>query len=111
MITCGNFTKTTAGVDSWKSLTNSAELQDNCNQEGFNIEKKNKYDVNGYMNLRIGLVTNNQNNCLSCDTCVGFGISVQGCDADLRNTTCGHMAICGKFNNKDISGFGYIFVQ
>ena len=78
---------------------------------GFNIENKTEYDVNGYMNLRIGFVANNQNDCLSCDSCIGFGISVQGCDGDVRSTTCGHMAICDKFGNPGTAGFGYIFVQ
>ena len=36
------------------------------------------------MNLRIGFVANNQNDCLSCDSCIGFGISVQGCDGDVK---------------------------
>ena len=107
----GGSSTTQVSKNTWKSLISSAMLQPNCNQQGFNLEKKNRYDKDGYMNVRIGFVANNQNDCASCDSCIGFGISVQGCEGDIRKTTCGNIAICGKLDEIDTATFGYIFVQ
>jgi hypothetical protein len=63
------------------------------------------------MNIRIGVVASNEENCDSCDSCIGFGTSVSGCENDVRNTTCGSMAFCNYMNNKNTAAFGYILVQ
>ena len=116
MIAGGYFTATTVGKNAWKSLIKDSYLQDYCNQEGFNIVTKNKfykYRI-AYNNVRIGLVANNQNDCESCDSCIGFGTSVHGCDGDVRNTSCGNIMTyyCTKLeNNKYTAAFGYILVQ
>ncbi|CAB4001209.1 Hypothetical predicted protein, partial [Paramuricea clavata] len=74
MIASGHFTATTVGKNGWKSLIKDSYLQDYCDQEGFNIVTKNKFwDYKfAYNNVRIGLVANNQKDCESCDSCIGF---------------------------------------
>ena len=105
----GTFKETTFGKEAWKSLIDGSSLQDYCNVEGFNIQMNDGSQK--YMNIRIGLVANNQDNCGSCDSCIGFGTSVSGCGNDVRSTTCGNMAVCNHLSNKNTAAFGYILVQ
>ncbi|CAB4042953.1 Hypothetical predicted protein [Paramuricea clavata] len=111
----GTFKETNFGKEAWKSLIDGSSLQKNCNREGFNIVTKNNVDryAFAYNNVRIGLVANNQESCGSCDSCIGFGTLVRGCDGDVRNSACGNiMAFCtDPKNDKDTAAFGYILVQ
>ena len=108
----GTFKGTTFGKEAWKSLIDGSSLQENCNEEGFNMHMNYAiYQWRWYMNIRIGLVANDQNNCDSCNSCIGFGTSVSGCGDDVRSTTCGNMAVCNQLNNKNTAAFGYILVQ
>ncbi len=116
VIADGKFSETNAGKEVWKSLIDGSALQENCNKEGFNVQvKNNAYEV-AYVNVRVGLVANNQKNCYSVDSTIGFGTSVRGCgacrdDGKVRNTTCGNISFCGKINNTNTAAFGYILVQ
>ena len=109
VIAGGVFENKSVGKEKWLSLMNGSLLEECCNKEGFNI------NVTGYsvahLKVRIGIIANNENECNSCDSCIGFGTSVRGCDGDTRKTTCGNIAICNKLNNKNTTAFGYIFVQ
>jgi hypothetical protein len=109
----GTFKGTTFGKEAWKSLIDGSSLQENCDEEGFNIQAAYTLNEWGswYMKIRIGLLANNQNDCDSCNSCIGFGTSVRGCEDDVRSTTCGNMAVCGQLNNKNMAAFGYILVQ
>ncbi len=117
VIAPGTFQDTNIGKEAWKSLYDGSRFQENCNKEGFNIESINpNTGEKSYMKVRIGFVANNQEHCESCDTCVGFGTAARGCwnyndDGTVRNTTCGYVAICGHYNNKNTAAFGYILVQ
>ncbi|XP_028396194.1 uncharacterized skeletal organic matrix protein 5-like [Dendronephthya gigantea] len=107
----GSFKKTSVGKKKWKSLIDGSDLQKNCNREGLSINIR--YVAPGYstyVRVRIGIVANNQNDCRSCDSCIGFGTSAR-CNDDIRNTTCGNMAVCDKLNNKNTPAFGYILVH
>jgi hypothetical protein len=109
----GTFKKTTVGKEAWKSLIDGSSLQENCNEEGFNIQRNYMFfSWQWYMNIRIGLVANNENDCDTYDSCIGFGI-VRGCWGHVRSTTCGaeNMANCVQLNNKNTAAFGYILVK
>jgi hypothetical protein len=107
----GTFKETTFGKEAWKSLIDGSSLQEHCNEEGFNIQGVYpSFLWQRNMNIRIGLVANNENHCGSCDSCIGFGISVGGCLGVIRSTTCGNM-VCRLANNKNTAAFGYILVQ
>ena len=107
----GNFRETSAGRDQWKSLIDGSSLQPNCNREGFNF--KRKLGSGFYLKTRIGFAANNQNNCKSPDSCIGFGTSAVGCHLTL-STTCGNLVMCGQnhnLDNKDTAAFGFILIQ
>jgi hypothetical protein len=111
------FKTTTAGKKAWTSLiVDDSSLQRNCNLEGFNIKKKNIFRMRSYINARIGIVANDQNDCKSCNSCIGFGITARGCggkfdDGKVKTSTCGNIAICGNLKNQNTAAFGYILVQ
>ncbi|XP_028396124.1 uncharacterized skeletal organic matrix protein 5-like [Dendronephthya gigantea] len=95
----GQFRATTAGRAAWKSLIAESSLQLNCNKEGFNVLRVTNNKI------RIGIVANEQNNCNSCDSWLGFGTTING-------KTCGNFAVHSPDNgDKDLVTFAYILVQ
>ena len=109
VIADGDFKNVNVGKDKWLSLMDGSLLQHNCNKEGFNINTPGY--ASAHLKVRIGIIANNENDCESCDSCIGFGTSVRGCDGKIRKTTCGNIAICGQLNNTNTPAFGCIFVQ
>ena len=107
LIADGNHRSTSLGRDTWKSLIGSkASLQYNCNRKGFNAKSDSKQNSKA----RIGILSNNENECQSCDSRIGFGT---GGDPDDSNT-CGNEALAKyKADNSDkhIKAMGYILVQ
>ena len=110
VIADGVFKNTTVGKNRWLSLMDGSRLQELCGTEGFNINVPG-YGPNANLKVRIGIIANNENECNSCDSRIGFGTSVRGCNGETRKTTCGNIAICGQLSNKNTVAFGYIFVQ
>ena len=102
LIADGKYRKTSLGRNRWKTLLGSlASLQPNCNVEGFNA-------VCGGPRARIGILGNEQNDCLSCDSRIGFGTG----GAHDDSNTCGNEALYGGDNgDKHIKTMGYILVQ
>ena len=103
--------QSTAGKDAWRSLMNSSLLEPNCNRKGFNLQPAKAYD--SYVKVRIGLVANNQDDCNSCGSCIGFGIALSSCQGTYRDSaSCGtSKAGCNGKRNQNIAAFGYILVQ
>ena len=95
LIADGQYRATSLGRNTWKFLLGSrASLQPNCNKEGFNVNEGDR--------ARIGILGNNENDCNSCDSRIGFGT---GGYPDDSNT-------CGNENGSThIKAIGYIFVQ
>ncbi len=95
---------TSLGRDTWKALIGSeAFLQAKCNKEGFNAVT-NKTGV--WPKARIGILGNNENDCISCDSRIGFGTA--GKEIDIN--TCGNEA-SKYYGNKHIKAMGYILIQ
>ena len=105
LIADGQYRSTSLGRDKWKSLIGSdASLQDNCNKEGFNAACSEGETPKA----RIGIISNNGNNCGSCNSRIGFGT---GGDPDKTNS-CGNEAVDSPDNgDKHIKAMGYILVQ
>ena len=106
LIADGVYRKTSLGRNSWKSLVPGASLQVNCNKEGFN----SRGPINGLSRARarIGFVGNNQDDCKSPDSRIGFG--TEGLPDD--SNSCGNVAKYKADNgNKRIKAMCYIFVQ
>ena len=110
VIADGDLKNTYVGKNEWLSLMDGSRLQHYCNKQGFNINTPG-YNL-AYLNVRIGIIANNENDCKSSDSCIGFGITIHhACHGEIRKTTCGNIAICGQLDNKNTPAFGYIFVQ
>ena len=105
LIADGQYRATSLGRNTWKKLIGSqASLQLNCNKEGFNAVGNNYFQSKA----RIGITNNQQNDCNSCDSRIGFGTG--GDDDD--NNTCGNEATHSPDNGiKHIKAMGYILVQ
>jgi hypothetical protein len=107
VIANGTFTATNIAKSKWKSLIVGSSLQQNCNKQGFNIPVGQS---NRKMYVRIGLVANDANDCKTCNSCIGFGISITGCFGAVKKKACGSIHACGNLQN-NIAAFGYILVQ
>ena len=107
LIADGKYRATSLGRNTWKTLIGSqASLQINCNKEGFNAAGSDK----GHSKARIGILGNNEKNCASTDSRIGFGTGGNGDDSN----TCGNNAIKGYTSDngaKNIKAMGYILVQ
>ncbi|XP_020606872.1 uncharacterized skeletal organic matrix protein 5-like [Orbicella faveolata] len=105
LIADGQYHATSLGRDTWKALIGSeASLQSYCNIEGFNTIGSDP----GHSKARIGWISNNENDCSSCDSRIGFGTGGRPDDAN----TCGNEASVGPDNgNKHIKAIGYILIQ
>ena len=105
LIADGKYRVTSLGRDTWKKLIGpQASLQRKCNKEGFNAVGDNSR----HSKARIGITANQQNDCSSCDSRIGFGA---GGYKDYSNT-CGNEATHSPDNgNKHIKAMGYILVQ
>ena len=99
VIADGNTRETNAGRAEWMSLINDAILQSNCNMEGFNVQCSHP------RKSRIGILGNNQLDCTSCDSVIGFGFQI----GSGRQWSCGNVESFPTLQN--LKAFGYIFVQ
>ncbi|XP_022805212.1 uncharacterized skeletal organic matrix protein 5-like [Stylophora pistillata] len=106
LIADGHYRNTSLGRDKWKELVGSdASLQKHCNMEGFNA-------FSSWMNrskTRIGIVSNNEKDCQSCNSFIGFGTGGHPNDAK----SCGNEATDDSSDKgrKSIKAMGYILVQ
>ena len=106
LISDGKYRRTSLGRNTWKSLIGTqASLQRECNKEGFNVMTSVALSK-----ARIGVIADEQNNCNSCDSRIGFGT---GGFPDDSNT-CGNIGLDGlraDNENKRIKALGYILIQ
>ena len=104
MIADGSYRTTNAKKQKWLSLIKGAELQNGCHQKGFNIK------CNGFK-ARLGIFANNEKDCNSCDSWIGFGLRPSTKCGKTASMTCGSALMCPASSRKRISTFGYIFVK
>ena len=83
------------------SLINGVQLQPHCNKEGFNVQRSRSR-----RKARIGILGNNEDDCKSCDSVIGFGIKIT-----KRKGSSGNIYYIDKDTNIKLKAFGYIFVQ
>ena len=104
LIADGQYRGTSLGRNTWKTLVGSqASLQFNCNKEGFNVIT-DSYRAKS----RIGIFCNQENDCSSPDSRIGFGTG--GYPDDFN--TCGNAAAFWPDNgDESIKAVGYILVQ
>ena len=109
LIADGQYRNTSLGRETWKSLIGpEASLQNFCNKEGFNAMDGRREDTAKATKARIGILGNNENDCSSCDSRIGFGTGGDPYDS----STCGNEAAHnGDNNDRKIKAMGYILVQ
>ncbi|PFX13775.1 hypothetical protein AWC38_SpisGene22117 [Stylophora pistillata] len=110
LIADGKYRDTSLGRNMWKKLTGpSASLQPNCNKEGFNADAYDDPRFNkDKSKARIGIIGNEQNNCKSCDSRIGFGTG----GYPQEDNTCGNVVKHkGDRGDRNINAMGYIMVQ
>jgi hypothetical protein len=95
VIADGNYIATYAGRVKWMSLINGSSLEPKCNKEGFNMK---------HPKMRIGFAANNENDCESGDSFIGFGIN-RNKKRKISSGTINSLA------NITLKAFGYILVR
>ncbi|XP_015771942.1 PREDICTED: uncharacterized skeletal organic matrix protein 5-like, partial [Acropora digitifera] len=105
LIADGRYRTTSLGRNTWKSLIGArASLARYCNREGFNARSGYRRSAR----VRIGVLGNQERDCMSCDSRIGFGT---GGFPDYTNS-CGNDAQPSGDNGwKRIETMGYILVQ
>ncbi|XP_028396056.1 uncharacterized protein LOC114520053 [Dendronephthya gigantea] len=106
LIAGNQFQRTSAGKNAWMSMIVGSLLQANCNREGFMI--RNAFHIYSF-DARLGFLANNEGDCLSSDSWVGFGAKYTGCET--VNLACGNRVVCGSSQLVNIPAFGYMLVQ
>ncbi len=103
-----NTVTTSLGRQAWLNLTNpTSSPQANCNLEGVNMTKGA-----GFARVRLGLLTNQENDCNSPDSYVGFGgENTDGCYGQPYFGPAAGSAGGGGCGGPDVTDFGYIFVR
>ena len=100
LIADGKYRASSLGRNTWKKLIGPrASLQPNCNKEGFNVLCTDSI----HSKARIGIVANEQNDCNTCDSRIGFGTGGYSDDSN----TCGNQP----HRDQHIKAMGYILVQ
>ena len=115
VIADGSYRSTSIGRSKWLSLVKDSGLQRNCNREGFNVRRTYLYRYRNTFSVRIGILANNENECISPDSYVGFGGVPSSkrvyCSMPRAANTCGNSAYCRSGGNKEMRAMGYIFVR
>ncbi|XP_028518236.1 uncharacterized protein LOC110249889 [Exaiptasia diaphana] len=103
VIADGKYRQVSIGRKKWMSLIAGSSLQTNCNKEGFNVISNYK---TGYFSIvRIGISSNNENDCKTNDSHLGFG-------GDNYKTNCRAGKIStGNCAKKNHPAYGYILAQ
>ena len=105
LIQDGKYRPTSLSRGAWKFLIGpDASLQSNCNRQGFNVVAGNSVNAKA----RIGIIANQENDCITPDSRIGFGTGGNNDDSN----TCGNEATHSPDNgDKHIKAMGYILVQ
>jgi hypothetical protein len=97
----GDYEATNVGRSAWERLPARGSLQFNCNREGINVETPEA-------SVRIGIVANNQSDCSTCNSFIGFG----GKGNTIGELSCGNVAATSADNGDRMNAlFGYVMVR
>ncbi len=102
----GAFEATSISRAGWLGLMASGSLQPYCNREGFNNA------VAGYVRVRLGMISNQENDCGSPDSRIGLGGQDNACLPSSAGNAAGNSASCSPENgDRDTRVFAYLFVR
>jgi len=110
LVAPGAYIPTSLGRSAWKGLISGSSLQPNCNLEGINVNPTGSSGSTGPGRVRIGIVANQENDCASPDSYIGFGGGGDYCG--MTQIAAGNTARCLPDNGDvDLEGFGVVFVR
>ena len=67
---------------------------------------------NGKIFARIGIIGNNENDCASPDSFIGFGTTnIEYAPANLKKVSCGNFAIHASDGDRSLAAFGYLLIK
>ena len=96
---------TTLGRDTWKGLIGStASLQPNCNLEGTNV-------FNDLTRVRIGIIANQELDCLSPDSRLGVGGGGTVCGGPPTQSAGNTSCFMGDNGDVELPAFAWVFVR
>lgn len=102
----GAYEATSVSRSGWVGLMASGSLQPHCNREGFNN------GVDGYTRVRLGMISNQEDDCGSPDSRIGLGGQGNACLPSSANNAAGNSASCSPENgDRDTRVFAYLFVR
>ncbi|KAL9982282.1 hypothetical protein ACROYT_G004308 [Oculina patagonica] len=104
------YQETNIGREKWRSLLYGSSLQLKCKMEGFNVVSPT--GTNDPAITRIGIISDNNNDCSSCNSRIGFGSA--GSRGEQNNyNSCGNEASAYNPDNgaQHIEANCYILVQ
>ena len=91
LIADGNYRATSLGRDKWVGLMRGFHgLQPNCKKEGFNPSCTSRSHPR---RVRIGILGNNEGDCRTCDSLLGFGLDIARSCGDKSTTTMGYIFV------------------
>ena len=109
LLASNRYQETNIGRRRWKSLLSGSSLQFNCNMEGFNVVSPTGTDDSAI--TRIGIISNNENHCGTCNSRLGFG-SAGSRGPQNEINSCGNEASYFPDNGEQhIEANCYILVQ
>ena len=101
------YVATRAGRNAWKRMIQGSSLQRHCNREGINVKRND-----GQLFARIGFIGNQENECNSPDSYIGFGTWRSSFCSSLPVISCGNIATCSPDNgDKSLPATGYILIK
>ena len=110
VIADGVYKATSVGRNTWKSLLRDSSLQTECYKEGFNSHASVTNVPNPGV-VRIGIIADNRDNCISCNSRIGVGGG--GDSGGQQVNPCGNEATHDNLDNgeKHLKAFCYILLQ
>lgn len=103
----GGYQSTNMGRAAWKGMVHDSSLQFNCNREGFNSETDDLR--NGTAKVRLGILANGQNDCVSPDSWLGIGGYYH-----RRSSSVGNYVIPDNVSDnggRNTNSFGYLYIR
>eukprot|EP00794_Sanderia_malayensis_P010883 gene10883-12039_t len=107
----GDYQETTVSRTTWMGLISGSSLQSNCNREGFNVKRNDNTMI-----ARIGLIANQENECASPDSCIGFGLPSSYLYPSSEFFPIRSIVSCGNsayYSNQDqwVPAMGYLLIK
>ncbi|XP_062499931.1 uncharacterized skeletal organic matrix protein 5-like [Corticium candelabrum] len=107
LIADGQYKPTSIGESKWRSLLPRTSLQRNCKKEGFNAKSSHRNSVSKHSLARLGFIGNQEKNCQTPDSFLGFGTRYRS----VRNSAGNYATLLPDNGDVNIRAIGYIMAR